>query len=90
MKLVSSPYVFKKPLYLGHTPLNPNTHAQKSRRGDLSMHATNSYNTVWIIEAVNPNFRFEMHGQPINSHEPILIRNAATNHYVGSDSTTIK
>jgi hypothetical protein len=60
VRLVSTPYVFRKPLYLGHTPFGPNTHALKSRRGDLSMHAAKTYATVWTIEALDPNFRFEL------------------------------
>jgi hypothetical protein len=82
--------VFRKPLYLGHTPFGPNSHALKTRRGDLSMHADKTYATVWTVEAVDPNYRFEQQGQPVRCNEPILLKNAATNHFAGSDSTLIK
>jgi hypothetical protein len=44
---------------------------------------------VWVIDSLDPNFRFEMQGQPVKVNEPILLRNAATNHFAGSDATDI-
>jgi len=54
------------------------------------MHAIKSYSTVWIIEAVDPNYRFELQGTPLKMNEPMLLKNAATNHFSGSDPTIIK
>lgn len=53
------------------------------------MHADKTYNTVWTIEAVDPNYRFELQGQPVRTNEPMLLKSAATNHFAGSDNTII-
>lgn len=54
------------------------------------MHAVKNYNTVWTIEAVDPNYRFELQGTPVKSNEPMLLKSAATNNFAGSDATQIK
>lgn len=54
------------------------------------MAANKGYNNVWIIDHLDPNYRFEMQGQPVKPNEPILIRHASTSHYLGSDSATYK
>ena len=50
----------------------------------------NPLNNTWIIDYVDPNFRFEKQGQPVEVNDPILIRHVGTNHYLASDNNKIK
>lgn len=45
---------------------------------------------MWIVDHLDPNFRFERQGEPIPANAPVLIRHAATNHYLASDLNKIK
>ena len=45
-------------------------------------------NSVWIIDHVDPNVRFEMQGEVVKSGEPVLIRHVQTAVYLGADSTS--
>lgn len=49
------------------------------------MHTKASYNGTWVIDSLDPNFRFEKQGEPVRSNEPILIRHCPTQHYLASD-----
>jgi len=44
----------------------------------------NDYNGVWVIDSVDPNFRFEMQGEIVKSGEPLCIRHVQTCVYLGS------
>lgn len=50
----------------------------------------NAFNNTWIIDYLDPNFRFEKQGSPVECNDPILIRHVATNHYLASDFNKIK
>lgn len=50
----------------------------------------NNYSGTWIIDSLDPNFRFERQGEPVMVGEPILIRHSATSHYLASDLVKIK
>lgn len=75
---------------LGSTPQSSVIFSSKSRLGELSMHACDSYNTQWVIDSFDPNDRFERQGEPVKVGEPILIRHCQTSHYVGSDAVVEK
>lgn len=50
--------------------------------------ATNNsnYNTQWVFEYVDPNYRFEMNGQPVEINEAgVLIKHASTQNFLSSD-----
>lgn len=49
----------------------------------------NAFNNTWIIDYLDPNFRFEKQGSPVECNDPILIRHVATNHYLASDFNKI-
>jgi len=48
------------------------------------------FNTTWIIDHIDPNFRFEKQGSPIECNDPILIRHLSTNTYLSADINRIK
>jgi hypothetical protein len=54
------------------------------------MNAYDSYNATWVIEAVDPNTRLEMQGQPVKASDPILIKHCQTTHFLASDSNVYK
>ena len=45
---------------------------------------------IWIIDHIDPNFRFEKQGEPVRVGDPILIRHGPTSHYLASDSVKYK
>lgn len=40
---------------------------------------------TWIIDSIDPNFRFERQGEPVALGDPILFRHPATGNYMASD-----
>ena len=48
------------------------------------------FNNTWIIDYIDPNYRFEKQGTPVEVNDPILIRHLGTNHYLASDLNKIK
>lgn len=54
------------------------------------MHAQKSFNSVWIIDAVDPNYRFEMQGQIVTANAPILFRHCQTSNFLGCDNIILK
>ena len=55
-------------------PLTPISCAAISRNQEASLHSKDTFNSVWIIESLNPNDRFERQGEAVKAGEPILIR----------------
>jgi hypothetical protein len=47
--------------------------------------ARQDYNSVWIIDHVDPNMRFEMQGECIKAGDPVLIRHVQTCVFLASD-----
>jgi len=91
VRISANPYLYKKELVLGSTPLHPSCHSDKSHNQEASMHTQESYNMVWIIDAIDPNDRFERQGEPVKAGEKILLRHAQTIQYLASDpSKTFK
>jgi hypothetical protein len=85
-----NPYLFKKPLWLSSQPLSPNVFSPISRFQECSMNAKNSYAGTWVIDHIDPNFRYENQGKPVEVADPILIRHASTSHYLASDNVLIQ
>ena len=48
------------------------------------------YNNSWVIDYLDPNYRFDKQGSPVEVNDPILIRHISTNHYLASDLNKIK
>lgn len=47
--------------------------------------ARQDYNSVWVLDHVDPNIRFEMQGEIVKAGEPVLIRHVQTSVYLGTD-----
>ena len=43
-----------------------------------------------MIDYIDPNFRFEKQGEPVQVGDPILIRHCSTSHYLAADLVKIK
>ena len=43
------------------------------------------FNAVWVLDHIDPNFRFEMQGEPVKAGDPVLIRHVQTCVYLGAD-----
>ena len=61
-------------------------YARFSRNQEVCMHIKKNYNTVWVVEDLNPTTRKENIGKPIPANEPIVIKHAATCHLLASDN----
>ena len=62
-----------------------NIYSSSSRNQEASLHAIDSFNTVWIVDSFDPNDRFERQGEPVRAGEPILLRHCHTQQYLASD-----
>ena len=85
VKIQANEYLYKKTLNVGSTPKSMNIMSSVSRHQEASLHACDSFNTVWVIDSCDPNDRFERQGEPVKAGEPILLRHCHTQQYLGSD-----
>ena len=46
------------------------------------------FNSVWILDHPDPNFRFENQGEVVKAGEPLLIRHSQTSNYLGACSSS--
>lgn len=80
-----NPYIYRKTLFVASTPQSAQCFSPESRLQEASAHSNDHYIATWVIETLDPNFRFEREGEPVAANEPVLIRHAQTGHYLGSD-----
>lgn len=85
VKIQANRYLYKKNLIVGSTPKSINVESSVSRHQEVSLHAFDSFNTVWVIDSFDPNDRFEREGEPVKAGEPILLRHCHTQQYLASD-----
>jgi len=78
VKIQANRYLYKKNLIVGSTPKSINVESSVSRQQEASLHAFDSFNTVWVIDSFDPNDRFERQGEPVKAGEPILLRHCHT------------
>lgn len=65
-------------------------HSPVSKFQEVVVTGKQTFDTVWEIEATDPNYRFEMSGEPVRANGPILIKHASTCHYLASDLVNVK
>ena len=71
--------------------MSPTVYSPVSGKQEASLTSKeNALNNTWIIDYIDPNFRFEKQGSPVEVNDPILIRHVGTNHYLASDNNKIK
>ena len=91
VKIEMNPHLYKKSLWLSSAPLTPNSYSSVTRNQEAFLTTKDvAFNNSWIIDSIDPNFRFEKQGTPVECNDPILIRHVATNHYLSSDMNKIK
>lgn len=90
IRIELNPYMYKKPLWLSSQPLTPNIHSPISRLQEASVSTKSSFSCTWIIDSLDPNFRFERQGEPVVASDPVLIRHCQTSHYLASDLVKYK
>jgi hypothetical protein len=82
--------LFRKTLWLTSLPLSPSIYSPVTRKQEASFSTKQSYSGTWIIDYLDPNFRFEKQGEIIQYNDPILIRHASTSHYLASDKNKLQ
>jgi hypothetical protein len=50
---------------LSSSPLSPTLYSPVTRNQEAVLSTKEGYNTVWIIDYLDPNFRFEKQGEPV-------------------------
>ena len=85
VRIESNPYAFRKTLVLSSTPKSQSNYSPVSRLNEATMHGKSNYAGVWLVDAIDPNFRMEMQGEPVRVNEPLLLRHCSTSHYLASD-----
>lgn len=65
VRIETNPYLFRKVLMLSSSPLGPNVYSPVTRNQEAVLSTKEGYNTVWIIDYLDPNFRFEKQGEPV-------------------------
>lgn len=75
----------KKLIYLRSIAQSPLRCARFSRNQEVSMYVKPIYDTVWMIEHIDPNMRMKAVGNPLYTNEPIILKHCSTAHYLASD-----
>jgi hypothetical protein len=86
VKIECNPHIYRKKLFVASTPQSSQCYSPESRKQEASCHSIDHYVGTWIVETLDPNFRFECEGQPVKANEPLLFRHAQTGHYLASDT----
>lgn len=91
VRIEVNPYLHRKPLSLSSQHLSPTVYSPVSGKQEASLTTRDvAFNNTWIIDHIDPNYRFEKQGSPVEASDPVLIRHLATNHYLASDLNKIK
>jgi len=77
-------------LYLKSVAESPLHHSKYSRFQEVSATGKPGFETNWEIEAVDPNNRFELSGEPVRANGPLLIKHSSTCHFLASDLVEYK
>ena len=60
VKIEVNPHLYRKPLWLSSCPLGPNMYSPVTRTQEACLTTKDVvYNNTWVIDSVDPNFRFE-------------------------------
>ena len=91
VRIEMNPYLSRKALYLSSVPLGPNFYSPVTQNQEASITTKDvAFNNTWVIDLLDPNFRFEKQGTPVECNDPVLIRHVGTNKYLSSDLNKIK
>jgi len=85
IQIQSNPLLYNKELYLNSCHISPNHVAKFSRKQEVGFYAKSNYDTVWVIEHIDPKVRFENAGNPVMAGEAILLKHCQTAQWLASD-----
>ena len=86
VKIEVNPYLNRKTLWLSSQPITPTVYSPVTSQHEVSVTSKDSaLNNTWVIDYLDPNFRLEKQGSPIECNDPVLIRHVGTNHFLASD-----
>jgi Ca2+-binding EF-hand superfamily protein len=78
VRIEANCHLYKKTIAVGSMPHGPSAHAALSHNQECSMHPQSTFNNVWIIDSMDPNFRFERQGEPVKAGECVMFRHCQT------------
>jgi hypothetical protein len=89
VRIEANQYLYRKKLQLASYKHSPTICSAVSNKQVSCMSAARpDFNSVWVIDHVDPTCRFEMQGEIIKAGEPVLIRHVQTCVYLGADSNS--
>lgn len=72
--------------YLTSYKHSPTICSAVSQRQLACLSATQpNFDTVWVVDHIDPNERFEMQGEFVKANDPVLIRHHHTSVYLAAD-----
>ena len=87
VRIEANQYIYRKRLQLCSYKHSPTVCSPVSGNGLACVSAARpDYNSVWVVDSVDPNSRFEMQGQVVKAGDPVLLRHVQTCVYLASCS----
>jgi len=74
--------------YLKSCTKNAVNYSRVSKSQEVCISSKADFMTVWEVQFLDPQYRLEMEGMPVQSNVPILINHCGTNCLLGSDAFT--
>lgn len=88
VRIEANEYLFRKKLTLCSYAYTAAIKAPVSQKQiACASGAPIDYNSVWVIDSCDPNDRFEMQGEIVQSDKPVLLRHVQTCVFLGTDNT---
>eukprot|EP01064_Diplonema_japonicum_P034623 TRINITY_DN7243_c0_g3_i2.p1 TRINITY_DN7243_c0_g3~~TRINITY_DN7243_c0_g3_i2.p1 ORF type:complete len:306 (+),score=83.50 TRINITY_DN7243_c0_g3_i2:61-918(+) len=78
-----------KPLRLTSELLTPSCHSKTSRQQEVAIADHGTYALSWEFIYANPEYRFEMEGQPVKANSVAVLAHCATGQYLASHKKTV-
>ncbi len=85
VRFVTNTYELNKKLWLRSTPESPMHKSPVSGFQEVCVTNMKTFDTVWEIEDLDPNTRFEVNGDAVSANGPVLIKHASTCHFLASE-----
>ena len=86
VRFATNPYLQDRKMWLKSVPQSPMHHSPISHFQEVCVTNKECFDTVWEIEDLDPNTRFEANGEPVPANGPILLKHASTCHFLASDT----
>ena len=74
------------PTFLQSESVSPQSYSKVSRNQEVTLSPVPNGETLWQILHADGKQRFTSQGQPVNPHEPFVIRHVGTGSYLASDA----